>query len=309
MALPRIFFVVNPGSGTQSPAEKDAFIARLDDHARHLHFTYEVFKLTGGDDLRALRDRLMDFLPDVVAAVGGDGTCNLLLPLLRDQPAALGIVPFGSANGLAAEFGIDDDEGTALGHLVNGRKLRCDLLLLNDKHYSLHLSDIGMNARMIKRFERENRRGLYGYFRQFWREVIRARPRRFRLYVGKEKWRKKVHMIAFANGRKYGTGAVLNPSGRPDDGQFELILIRPYPRWAVVSIAYHFFLGDLRTSPYAEIHPCREVMVRRRRPFTFQTDGEVHGYTRELRVRLLPRCLTVMVPAYYSAAAIVADID
>ena len=75
----------------------------------------------------------------------------------------LGILPAGSANGMAKELNIDKDPGPALDIIVQGRQKRIHLLKINNEVYFIHLSDIGFNAFMIREFQDLNLKGMWGY--------------------------------------------------------------------------------------------------------------------------------------------------
>jgi diacylglycerol kinase family enzyme len=117
------------------------------------------------------------------------------------------------------------------------------------------------------------------------------------VYDGK-KIRRKGVSITFANASKYGTGAVINPEGKLDDGKFELVLVKPFPKIKLFSIAWKMFTNQLHTSDYVEIFSCKKAVVFSNKKTTLQIDGEVIGKTREIRLENLEKVLMVVVPKY-----------
>lgn len=74
---------------------------------------------------QALRDGA-----DLVVACGGDGTVNAVAGAVADTGAALGIVPLGAGNLLAADLGVPDDVEGAVEALITGVDRRIDLGLV-----------------------------------------------------------------------------------------------------------------------------------------------------------------------------------
>ena len=171
-----------------------------------------------------------------------------------------------------------------------------DALLLNDKHLCLHLSDIGLNDKVVKRFEEEKIRGKFGYIRQFIREIIHTVPKKFKFDLQGNTFKRRAHMVVIANATKYGTGAVMNPVGKIDDGKFEICIVKPFPKYAVFSIAYHMFRGSIKTSPYVKIISCKSITIYNPQKEVLQVDGEVIGYPKKVDVKIKKHAFHLITP-------------
>src|SRR4051794_3963679 len=75
---------------------------------------------------------------------------------------AMGILPAASPNGMAKELNISENIEEALKVIDNDRVRKADVISINNL-VCLHLSDIGLNARLVKYFEEGNMRGKLGY--------------------------------------------------------------------------------------------------------------------------------------------------
>lgn len=294
MARDRFLFIINPIAGG---LDKSKYIKTLSKIFQEKKKEFDVFETTGReDDPLNARKKIEDFHPDVVVAVGGDGTCNMVAKLIYDLDVLFGIVPLGSANGLARELNIGDNPNVATELLFVGIEKDVDALLINNQHICLHLSDIGLNAKVVKRFEEERIRGMFGYVKQFLREIKLSEPKKFRFELKGNKFKKKAHMVVIANASKYGTGAIVNPVGKIDDGKFEICIIKPFPLYAFLTITFHLFRGTLKTSRYVDIISCSHIKIINLPREVLQIDGEVHGYPEVVEVNIKKHAYKLIVP-------------
>ncbi len=290
----KILFIVNPVSGGK---EKELFYRKIKELEKKYNYTYQVFETTGKNDTQKIKEKLSAFAPDKAIAVGGDGTCNMLASVLMKTSVVMGIIPFGSANGLATEFKIPGNIEQAVKIISTGVKQEIDIVTINNRHISLHISDIGFNAKIVKRYEQRSVRGMWGYARQFGRELFMSKPHKYVFETGKGSFKRKAHMVAIANSREYGTGAIINPLGKINDGKFEICIFKPYPFWAIFRFIYAFFAGTLHRLRYVEILSFKEIKIRNRDRETLQIDGEPIGEIDTINVGIKPDTLTVVIPA------------
>jgi diacylglycerol kinase family enzyme len=255
-----------------------------------------IYETTGDQDEGAIEQQLKRWLPELVVACGGDGTLNMVARQLLGTDIQMGILPLGSANGLARDLCIPDNVAQALDVLRSGKLLQLDVLLINNKHHCLHLSDMGYNARLIQEFESDAHRGKWGYIKSFFK-VVRERPlAKFRVQSGNRTFKRRSVMATFANARRYGTGAIVNPQGQLNDGQFETCLFLPWPRWYLLWMSLLFFIGQIERSRYVKIWPGKRVRVESDRPLPLQVDGELIGECDAVEVEILPEKVQVLVP-------------
>lgn len=287
----RILFALNTKSGSSENADVEENIRDIMIKTDH---PFDIFPLSGDDLLRRLNERIKNWEPEIVVAAGGDGTINLVASLLAGTQIKLGIVPLGSANGLASELGIPNKLKDALQLILTGKTRPLDLIKINDEHISLHLSDVGINARIIKEFEKEGKRGIMAYFRHFLKELVKPQPSFVCTVMADGKmFTHRAYMTLIANCNRYGSGAVINPSGKWDDGLFEVVVIRPHKHWIWRSFI-GAFTGTFHLQPHIEVYQCSSAVVSVKPAQELQVDGETLGKLGEVTSVIVPQAINVI---------------
>jgi diacylglycerol kinase (ATP) len=241
---------------------------------------------------------------DLVVAVGGDGTVNEVARGLLGSPAALGIVPVGSGNGLARALRIPLRPEAALAALEGGPRRRMDVGFINGRLF-LNVAGVGFDAAVGHAFHesgrRGGRRGFLGYLRLCVAELRTYRPQRLAIEVANERVELSAFVVTFANGPQYGSAAVINPGARLDDGRLEVVLFENGPWWRSLLAAPRLFLGGLERSPGYRRLPGDAAQVTAGRPAPIHCDGDPAGLAERITVTLKHCALEVVVPAATAA--------
>lgn len=286
----KYLFVVNPGSGRNTA---ESWTGVIKEFFKESKDRYHIFLLTDKPDAREIKKQITSLSPLNVIAVGGDGTVAMLATILAEKNIPLGILPGGSANGMAKDLGIPENAEDALQIIKKGFVKKCDLIKINDRDYCLHMSDLGLNAHLIKHFDEGKVRGKFGYglviLKTLWHKekmqvIIRTKET--------EVWR-NAFMVVLANARMYGTGAVINPEGTRDDGVFEVIIIR---RLSLGSLLKMLLKPGMFNPHKIEIISCTSVKITTVRSVHFQIDGEYKGKTKNVDAVIQPGAVRLILP-------------
>ncbi len=288
----KILFIINPVSGE---IDKTGF-KNLVNSDKYSHIIPESYMTTGKNDIERIEDIIHRNTFDKLCAVGGDGTFNLVARVSLNTKIPMGYVPMGTANGMAMELRIPNNLHRALGILIRGKKQPLDILRINQKHISVHYSDIGANARVMKRFERERKGGFRGYIKQYFKEIMQLEKTHFSVSIDEDKTYKKTTMVILANASMLGTGAVINPLGSSNDGKFEVIILKRFPKWFfLVIIAYSLF-GNLNKLKYIKTIQCERVSVTTHKKQQLQIDGEPIDDVNKVSAEIIPGGIHVICP-------------
>jgi diacylglycerol kinase (ATP) len=294
----RILFVINPVSGGK---EKKDWEVAIRNYFRDTPHAVEIYLLTGQDDKRSVQYYLESIKPDRVVAVGGDGTVKMVTELLKETVIPLGILPAGSANGMARELGIPIEIEAALDIIVRGEVQKLDLIRINEEEICLHLSDLGLNAMLVRYFENSKGRGMWGYARSLARVLWEKQKMRVSITADGQTVKRKAYMVALANARKYGTGANINPEGDVSDGRFEIVVVR---KINLLEIFKSVFTNKPFHPRRIEVFPTKQASIQLQRRAHFQIDGEYKGKLTQVSARILPKVLHVMLPAAGPASSV-----
>ncbi len=286
----KLLFVINPVSGGKDKSDYKRAIHAFCLEADH---TADLLELTGKDDKARLHERVLAFGPDRVVAVGGDGTVKLVAEQVVGTSTPMGILPAGSANGMAIELIIPLGVNDALDVVTNGQIRRLDTICIGENDTCLHLSDIGMNAQLVKYYQQNNWRGKLGYARGVVRVLLNRRLLDVNIDVGEQTICRTAIMVVLANARRYGTGAVINPDGDPGDGLFEVVIVR---RLSVRGFLALFWPNQPADPTIVEIVSTKAVHITTRRKAYFQVDGEYRGRVNDVRAEIRPGQLQMLVP-------------
>ncbi|WP_266205228.1 diacylglycerol/lipid kinase family protein [Pontibacter kalidii] len=287
-----LLFVLNPIAGD---IEKEDLKEDIDMICREHEIAYELYTTTGEDDKDKLKQKLEEGNYDAVYAIGGDGTVSLVGSLLIGTSTPLGIIPLGSGNGLSKDLDIPQDTEEAL-QLIHRHVVRnIDTITLNGTS-SIHLSDLGFNALVVKRFCEGDTRGPGSYTWIALQEYLSYEPKTYRIETDADTFEGKAFMVTVANANAWGSNASINPDGILNDGKFEICLIEPFPRAASVGILYKLYTDSIDTSVYTRILKCSRATIYNPDLEVMHIDGEPMETAEKIEVVMHAKSLKVILP-------------
>jgi len=287
--------IVNPRAGVAPAAALSAVEGgrpSWDDYA--VVFTRAAGHATG------LAAEAVEAGAELVIAVGGDGTVNEVARALLGSDTALGIVPVGSGNGLARALRLPLKPARALDTIEGGVRRRIDVGRLNGGLF-LNVAGTGFDAAVGAAFERAgatgNRRGFLSYLRRSLVEAFSYRPRPLLLEANGESLRLTPFMVTFANGPQYGSGAVINPGGKLDDGRLEIVYFDDGPIGGILLAAPRLFTGGIeKAARYRRISTTRATLSAEA-PLVIHRDGDPVESARQIEMEIVPGALEIVMAA------------
>ena len=282
--------IVNPVSGAIDKAD---FITATEKFSHQESFNFISYETSGLDDASKIRTLYEQYKPERIIIAGGDGTIKLAADALENEEVIFGILSAGSANGLATDLGLPKDLEESLIVAFKNNFIFIDTILINGNK-SLHLSDLGLNALLIKNYEHSAVRGKLGYAMQAINTLIEDDELFHAIVtVNGEQIECDARMIVIANSQKYGTGVVINPGGLMNDGFFELIILKNLDL---------LVLGKIITGNMPEdtndvlIISSDKATIQTNNPVNFQIDGEYHGTESKLEISVSSQKIKVAIP-------------
>jgi diacylglycerol kinase (ATP) len=283
----KLLFIINPGSGNGNQDFKQLITAFFDGSMHR----FELYELPENCNPEKIKAVITAAKADRVIAVGGDGTLKLVADALTGTTTPIGIIPAGSANGMAKELGIPLSTDEALRLTVEGQPRQIHATMVNNE-LCIHLSDIGFNAYLVKKFDSLPGRGMWGYAKATWKALWSHHIMEVAFDIKGETIRSAAAMVVIANATRYGTGVIINPEGKLDDDVFEVILIKKYSVMEILKI----WATNLPFNPEKiELFQTSGLQINTKHKVHFQVDGEYIGKVNQVNAKVLPAAISIIV--------------
>jgi diacylglycerol kinase (ATP) len=289
--------IINPISGAgrrPDVARQRAELATAFLHRRGVDG--EVFVTERGGHARELARAALGRGVSLCIAWGGDGTVNEVASALAFTHASLAIIPSGSGNGLSREVGIPFEPPAAFEIALGGRERVIDAGEIEGRLF-FNLAGVGLDARVAHQFAATGlmRRGFVRYLEIAGSEIFTRASHEYEIAVDGHFSRSHVLLVAIANGRQYGNGALIAPAARIDDGKLDVVVVDDRSPWAIIRHAPKLFRGRLAEVPGVTMSSATTVAITAREPLIYHVDGEpcTGGLTVSARIR--PSALRVRV--------------
>lgn len=292
MEKKKIVFILNPISGTRKKAEVPRLLRQLLDHNR---YSYEIAETARPFHAHELAKGAAEAGADMVVAVGGDGTVNEVAGGLLYSSTALGILPFGSGNGLARHLGIPVDTSEAIQLLNTPKHITIDAAEANGKAFFC-TAGLGFDARIGQVFASTKTRGFGSYIRMTLSEYFDFIPHQYTIQVNGQQMKGSYFVVTMANAGQYGNDAYIAPQADIQDGKIDLCLLRPFPRLEVMRLGWQLFNKSIHENEYMQIIRTDMAEIDCPQAECMHLDGEFVPIKGKLQVRMLPKSLQVMVP-------------
>ena len=234
----------------------------------------------------------------VVVAWGGDGTINQVASELAFRDVTLAVIPSGSGNGLARELTIPCDADRAFAVAFGGHERVIDAGEINGRLF-FNVAGVGLDAEVAHQFAINGlaRRGFARYIEIAARQLFSYEPREYSITADGVSIQTRALVIALANGRQYGNGAIIAPGARLDDGTLELVVIEGRSAFTAIAQMPVLLSGRIAQLPGVTIMPVRDVSITAAHGAVYHVDGEPCIGERSLHVRIRPQALRVRVPS------------
>lgn len=282
--------VVNPISGD---VDKTEIIETAKNFAAEKNISLEVFETTGKNDEAKIQKLQEKNNAERIIVAGGDGTIKMVAEAVENHDVILGILPAGSANGLSVDLNLPDSLEENLEIAFHNNYMEMDMIAINGKK-SLHLSDIGINAELVKNYENSNIRGKLGYALQAINTLAGLKdPFHVTIEAHDVKIQTEARMVVIANSQKYGTGVTINPHGVMNDGKFEIVILKNLD----LIVFSKILSGNMPLeSGDVEIVSTDQATITTDSPVSFQIDGEYCDEVTQLDVKIIPNQMKVAIP-------------
>ena len=263
----RYLFIHNPISG----GNKHHFLKEFE-LVKHHFANFKLITTTHQGHARELAAQFKNDY-DVIIAVGGDGTINEIAASLVHSNTALGIIPNGSANGLAHYLGIPISVSKAAKRLQNSTTKHIDVITANNRIF-VNVAGVGFDGHVNILFNRTKFRGLWSYAKLVFTEYVKYKEFDYTLLVDDKEYKGLSFFIAFANTTQYGHNFHIAPNALAEDGILQIIVLRKPPFILLPYLIYLIFKGKIAKSKYyREIKGSKVTLHYPQR--AYHLDGEI----------------------------------
>ena len=287
----KILAIINPVSGNK-PKEfiVDLMNKMFDKENIEIKTIYTNYQ---GEATHIAKEHLLKGYKKFIA-VGGDGTVNEVASAIVDTDAVLGIIPFGSGNGLARHLKIPLKPSDALKLIKSGNHTKIDYGKINDRKFFC-TTGVGFDAHIGHVFSKLEGRGFGNYIKATISEFRRYQPERYEITINGTTIMRDAFLITFANASQYGNNAYIAPRADVQDGKMEIAILKSFPLFTAPAIGARLFMKNIDKSPYVETYQCNSVVVKRKSSDVIHYDGEPGEMGEVLSVKIVHKGLNVFV--------------
>ncbi len=232
---------------------------------------------------------------DIVVAVGGDGTVNEVAKGVLNSNVIMGIVPFGSGNGLARTLKIPLNPVKAVKVFNNYSSIQIDSASLNN-HFFFNMAGSGFDATISHQFANLKSRGFSGYVKTTFKELSSYKPENYTIHFDGKTITEKAFIVSVANSSQYGNEAHIAPHADVKDGLLDLVIVKPFPWYTFPSLAIKMFTKTAHTSSYVQIFKAKNIVIERASKSPIHIDGEPHMEEAKLSIQIIPLSMNIIVP-------------
>jgi YegS/Rv2252/BmrU family lipid kinase len=311
-SLRRVAFIYNPASGQvsarRSAAVREA-IAVFRDNGLHV----ESFETVGPGSAATYARDCASAGFDVVIACGGDGTVHEVLQSLVGTSVALGVLPLGTANALAANLGLTASPTQVARTLLQATPVRLPIgrIQYQDQanqtaaRYFVVAAGIGADALLMARLDSRLKRRI-GYVLYLIEAVRLWATHPFPLFYAElvqngtgTRQRIEVSQVLAVRVRSFG-GVLrrLAPGATIHNQNLQLIAFRTQSRLQYLRFLIAVVMGRPTYDDVIQLHDSEHVechATKGKDALYVEADGEVLGHL-PVRISVVPDALTLLVP-------------
>jgi YegS/Rv2252/BmrU family lipid kinase len=244
-----------------------------------------------------------------IISIGGDGTLNEIVNGIFTQdhcPATeiiLGLIPVGTGNDWGRMFGIPLIYEGAVQVIKEGKLMLHDIGVISyfngeekAKTYFINIAGLGFEAVVVRKTNKQKDKGMSNkaiYFYNLLSSLITYRNTPVDITIDEKTSRAKVFSINVGNGRYCGGGMRQTPDALPDDGLFDITVIKEMSRIEIIKSLQLLYDGTIMSHPKVSGYRSNNLKVNSDSLLYIEADGESLGHT-PVEFSIIPSAVNII---------------
>jgi YegS/Rv2252/BmrU family lipid kinase len=210
----------------------------------------------------------------------------------------------GTGNDWARTFNIPLDYEVAIKIIRNGKTLKHDIGRVfyhvqeeEKAWYFINMCGLGLDAEVTKKINAGREKGPLGpmkYQYSILTTLMRFTPTRMTLVIDGKAIKHEVFSLALGIAQYNGGGMKQLPFAVPDDGLFDVSVIRKITRLKVMRSVNKLYDGSFVELPEVSTYTGKAIQIESEPKCWIEADGDALGES-PFRFELIPQALTVII--------------
>ncbi|UCG26633.1 MAG: diacylglycerol kinase family lipid kinase [Bacteroidales bacterium] len=246
-----------------------------------------------------------------IIVVGGDGTLNevmngaFLQKKFSPKEVLIGMIPVGTGNDWERMYNIPSDYSKAINVLKRQRTFTQDAGIIHYHEsgsrkirYFINIAGMGFDARVVQKTNRqkdEGKKGALLYFLNIFTSLINYKCTHISIEIdGEHVYDGTVFSLSLGIGKFCGGGMRQTPEAIPDDGLFDLTIIKEMPKVQIIMSLKRLFDGSILHHPRVAGFTGKRIRIDSEPPIYIEADGESLGQS-PVEFEIIPGSLDVII--------------
>lgn len=299
--------VVNPNAGVKKCKKDWGKISELlDKHQLNYH---AVFTEKRAHAIALTKEYIEKGYRKIIA-VGGDGTLNEVVNGVFLQKAVpttgitLAAISVGTGNDWVRTYHIPNDYDKCIALIKKEDTFIQDAGMVSfangpgaNIRYFINMAGIGFDGLVAKKTNADKDLGRANplvYVKNIFLSLFAFQSVPTRIVVDDEEMNHYIFSMGVGIGQYNGGGMKQAPHAIPDDGLFELTIIKDMSKWSVIANVNRLYNGTIGKHKKVEMHQGRHIIIEPKTPVLMEADGESLGQS-PLIFTLIPKSLKVLI--------------
>ena len=243
----------------------DMMVNKLVSVSEELNREYETIIVDKVEDVHDVMDSLKD-RQDIITAIGGDGSLNLVLNDIIDTKNILAFVPYGTGNDFVRAIMQDNKDGLQ----------DIDVIKINDRYF-INVACFGIDAD-IANDERYIHNNLIPPSMRYNAGVVHHfltyKPRIMKVECDNQVFEKPFTTVVVANSKYYGGGYNVSPNSKINDGKMEVLMVDKLNKVSMAKIILSMKDAGHLNNPALKMFETDKLVISSDKPFGANIDGE-----------------------------------
>jgi YegS/Rv2252/BmrU family lipid kinase len=298
--------VVNPNAGSGKGKKDWGNISSL--LAKYGISYKKVFTECPKHAIQLTRDCILQGYRNFIV-VGGDGTLNEVVNGVFSQNVCpsldivIAMIAVGTGNDWGKMYGIPHSYEEAI-KVIRNRKVRAQDIgiveyvngIREEKRHFLNIAGMGFDALVVQRTNRQKEVGKNGkaiYLINLLRSLISYKPAHIEVAIDGQKISRDFFTISVGIGRYSGGGMLQTPNAIPDDGLFDITVIKKIGKGDIILSLKKLYDGSILKHRKIEGYKAKEIRIESNPMINVEADGETLGNSPSC-FRILPRSIGIV---------------